>query len=195
MYNPDYHHRRSIRLPDYDYSGMGQYFITICSQNMVYLFGRVENGGMILNPAGRMAQKWWSKLPNKFLTIRLGVFVVMPNHIHGIVEIIDDVGADLCVCPNQQGRHRGLPIPPGLPLRRSQQLIPRVVQWFKTMSTNEYIKNVKQNNWSPFDQRLWQRNYYEHIIRNQIEYQKISEYIINNPLNWDEDRNSIKKIG
>ncbi|WP_114299711.1 transposase [Anaerobacterium chartisolvens] len=97
------------------------------------------------------------------------------------------VGADLCVCPElpepaehtetaePEGRHAGLPL---------QQII----QWFKTMTTNEYIKMVKQNILPPFDKRIWQRNYHEHIIRNEDEYYRIAEYIQNNPTLWENDR-------
>lgn len=92
----------------------------------------------------------------------------MPNHFHGIVLNVDVVGVD------NQGEHVG-------------SLLHRVVQWFKTMTTNEYIRNVKQNNWPSFSGSLWQRNYYEHIIRNEDELNNIREYIQNNPLNWRSD--------
>ncbi len=99
----------------------------------------------------------------------------MPNHIHGIIQITQIVGADLRVCPNNnQGEHIGSPLH-------------KMVQWFKTMTTNEYIRNVKNNNWPPFNSKLWQRNYYEHIIRNERELNKIREYIIHNPLKWELD--------
>ena len=109
----------------------------------------------------------------------MDVFVVMPNHFH---EIINIVGADLCVCPDKnknlkEGEHTGSPLH-------------EIVQWFKTMTTNEYVRNVKQQNWPPFIGRLWQCNYYEHIIRNEDELNRIREYIINNPLYWSEDENN-----
>ena len=187
QYNPDKHHRKSIRLKGYDYSQAGLYFITICCQNRVHLFGNVINKQMILNDAGKMIEKWLNELQNKFPDVKCHEMVVMPNHIHFIIENIGSVGADLRVCPNDSnisktekrvseilGEHAGSPLH-------------RVLQWFKTMSTNEYIRGVKNNNWIPFDGKLWQRNYWEHIIRNDQSYQKISDYIINNPSKWNDD--------
>ena len=187
QYNPDKHHRKSIRLKGYDYSQAGLYFITICCQNKVHLFGNVINKQMILNDAGKMIEKWFNELQNKFPDVKCHEMVVMPNHIHFIIENIGSVGADLRVCPNDSnisktekrvseilGEHAGSPLH-------------RVLQWFKTMSTNEYIRGVKNNNWIPFDGKLWQRNYWEHIIRNDQSHQKISDYIINNPSKWNDD--------
>lgn len=187
QYNPNKHHRKSIRLKGYDYSQAGLYFITICCQNKVHLFGNVINEQMILNDAGKMIEKWFNELQNKFPDVKCHEMVVMPNHIHFIIENIGSVGADLRVCPNDSnisktekrvseilGEHAGSPLH-------------RVLQWFKTMSTNEYIRGVKNNNWIPFDGKLWQRNYWEHIIRNDQSYQKISDYIINNPSKWNDD--------
>ncbi len=187
QYNLNKHHRKSIRLKGYDYSKAGLYFITICCQNRVHLFGNVINKQMILNDAGKMIEKWFNELQNKFPDVKCHEMVVMPNHIHFIIENIGSVGADLRVCPNDSnisktekrvseilGEHAGSPLH-------------RVLQWFKTMSTNEYIRGVKNNNWIPFDGKLWQRNYWEHIIRNDQSYQKISDYIINNPSKWNDD--------
>ncbi len=187
QYNLNKHNRKSIRLKGYDYSKTGLYFITICCQNKVHLFGNVINKQMILNDAGKMIEKWFNELQNKFPDIKCHEMVVMPNHIHFIIENIGSVGADLRVCLNDSnfsktekrvseilGEHAGSPLH-------------RVLQWFKTMSTNEYIRGVKNNNWIPFDGKLWQRNYWEHIIRNDQSYQKISDYIINNPSKWNDD--------
>lgn len=182
-YNPNIHHRRSIRLKGYDYSQAGLYFITICTQNRACLFGEIRCQKMILNDAGKMLEYWYYELQNKFHDIKCQVMVVMPNHFHCIVENIGmvSVGADLRVCPDKLGEHTSLGEHKGSPLRD-------VVRWFKTMTTNHYIRGVKQNNWTPFDGKLWQRNYYEHIIRNDESYQRISEYIINNPANWEIDK-------
>lgn len=181
-YNPEIHHRRSIRLKGYDYSQAGLYFITLCTQNSLHLFGEIASDEMVLNNAGIMIEKWWKELKNKFPNIELDEFVVMPNHFHGILQIINThtVGADLRVCPDNAGEHiEGKHI--GLPLHRT-------MQWFKTMSTNEYIRNVKNNHWTPFNKKLWQRNYYEHIIRDEKSYLHISEYIRTNPLKWPDDK-------
>ena len=178
-YNPDNHHRRSIRLKGYDYSQAGLYFITICTQNSLHLFVKITNDEMILNDAGMMIEKWWYELKNRFPNIELDEFIVMPNHFHGIIQIINTntatVGADTRVCPDNKGEHTGSPLH-------------KMIQWFKTMSTNEYIRNVKDHHWTPFNKKLWQRNYYEHIIRNEKSYLPISEYIRTNPLKWQDDK-------
>ncbi len=112
----------------------------------------------------------------------------MPNHFHGILQIINTntVGADLRVCPDNGDEHEN-----GEHIEKGEHAGPPLhgmMQWFKTMSTNEYIRNVKNNNWTPFDKKLWQRNYYEHIIRNEKSYLQISEYIRTNPLRWQDDK-------
>ena len=182
-FNPNKHHRKSIRLKGYDYSKAGMYFITICAQNRQCLFGKIVNGEMALNDAGRMVEKWYYELENKFPDIKCHEMVVMPNHFHCIIENVapvTPVGADLRVCPKNtleqpiigeqpiSGEHVGSPLY-------------RVVQWFKTMSTNEYIRGVKQLGWQRFNGKLWQRNYWENIIRDEQSFQRISEYMINNP--------------
>ncbi len=183
-YPPNKHHRKSIRLKGYDYSQSGLYFVTICCQNMLCLFGKIENGIMILNDAGKMIEKWYYKTAEKFPNIQCLEMIVMPNHFHCIWQIVDvpTVGADPRVCPDKQSRGEQLQGEHiGSPLHR-------VVQWFKTMTTNEYIRGVKTLNWQPFYKKMWQRNYYEHIIRNDKSYTTISEYIKNNPINWETDK-------
>ncbi len=139
-YNPKIHHRRSIRLKGYNYSQAGLYFITLCTQDSLHLFGEITNDEIVLNDSGMMIEKWWNELKNRFPNIKLDEFVVMPNHFHGIIQIINTntVGADLrvCpdvqqrVCPNNAGEHKKKGKHIGLPLHR-------MMQWFKTMSTNE----------------------------------------------------------
>lgn len=201
-YTPDIHHRKSIRLKGYDYSQAGLYFITICTQNRKWLFGEIKDGEMILNDAGEMVKHWYYELNNKFNDIKCHAMVVMPNHFHCIIENTGSpVGADLCVCPitdapipsenipgkNDQDEHT---IQDEHPIRGEHAGSPlrAIIQWFKTMTTNNYIREVKQNDWPPFHGKLWQRNYWEHIIRNLNEYQRITQYIINNPRQWENDR-------
>ncbi len=129
---------------------------------------------MCLNDAGVMVECWYAELQNKFPNVQCHEMVVMPNHFHCVVEIVDG-GAE-------KGEHAGSPLPHTL------SLLGTVVQWFKTMTTNEYIRGVKNSGWQPFDGKLWQRNYYENIIRNEISYQRIANYIDNNPVNWEKDR-------
>ncbi len=183
-----YKNRKSIRLKHYDYSKAGLYFVTICANHRQSIFGNIDNDIMLLNDAGLMIEKWYFELENKFDNIKCHEMVVMPNHFHCIIEIT--VGADLSVCPphasknatnqNQKGRHAQKGRHIGLPLHE-------VVQWFKTMTTNEYIRGVKNCNWEPFNKKMWQRNYYEHIIRNEKSYIKLLEYIENNPRKWEID--------
>lgn len=177
-YNPDIHHRRSIRLKEYDYSLEGMYCITICVNNRECLFGEIVNEEMVLNESGCMAKKVWLSLPERFPEIRVDEFIIMPNHMHGII-IIDreNVGAIPCGCP-ETGRAGTRPAP---------TKIGNVIGAFKSLTTNEYIRNVHQNNWKPFEKKLWQRNYYEQIIRNEEELNRIREYIVNNPISWEKD--------
>jgi len=167
------HKRKSIRLKGYDYSKVGAYFVTICTKDSELLEPK---------PVREMISRFWQKLGEKFPHIQLDEFVIMPNHIHGIII----VGADPCVCPKTKGEHIGSPL--RVPLGR-------IVQWFKTMTTNEYIKNVKRNGWHPFPQKFWQRNYYEHIIRNKCSLNYIREYIRYNPLKWELDKENPNRIG
>ncbi|MGH7843599.1 MAG: transposase [Candidatus Binatia bacterium] len=179
-YNPNAHHRRSIRLKGYNYKQPGAYFVTICTQDRACLFGNVADDKMQLNDAGRMVQHWWFELNRKFPTVETDEFVVMPNHFHGIVVM--SVRADLRVGPvsddahaAHQGAHTGAPLP-------------RIIQWFKIMTTNEYIRCVKTESWPSFNRQLWQRNYYEHVVRNDDSLNRIRQYIVDNPARWAFDR-------
>ena len=160
-YNPNIHHRRSIRLKGYDYSLPGAYFITLCTQNREKFFGYIEDGILHLNDAGMMVQKWYEELSHKFANVACDEMVVMPNHFHCIWHI----------STQEEGTN-----------------IPTVVQWFKTMTTNEYIRGVKGKGWQPFNKRLWQRDYYEHIIRSPKAYEHIRNYIQTNPERWESDQ-------
>ena len=186
-YDPDINHRRSIRLKEYDYSQAGAYFITICTQNRELLLNDFRIRSMI--------QKWWDSLPSKFPYVRVDKFVIMPNHVHGIV-FITSVGADRCVCHNEGQSHWIAPTSSD-ERRDSLQRKPalgKIVQWFKTMTTNDYIKAVKMNNVEPFPGKLWQRNYYEHIIRNESDLNSIRQYIVYNPAKWGEDEDNPHNI-
>ncbi len=180
-YNSDKHHRRSIRIKGYDYSQDGLYYITVCAQNRICLFGKIDNGKMILNDVGKMLENEWLKLAERFKNIVLHEYVVMPNHCHAILEI---VGASLVVAPNN-GNTQIIGQPQGI-----APTIGDIIGAFKSITTMEYIRGVKNGIWQPFNKKLWQRNYWdywEHIIRNEKSYIQISEYIINNPENWKND--------
>jgi putative transposase len=177
-YDPHKHHRRSIRLKGYDYSQEGMYFVTICVQKGQCL--------LVETAVQEMIELWWNKLPDKFTAVILDAFVIMPNHIHFIIAITDNmdthssnvqpVGAHPRVRP-EEGQTRG-----------SAPTLGTIVQWFKTMTTNAYIRGVKEQGWEPFPGKLWQRNYYEQIIRNETHLTAVRQYILNNPANWKADK-------
>jgi REP element-mobilizing transposase RayT len=237
IYNPDIHHRRSIRLKNYDYSQEGAYFITLCTQGRACLFGQVVNDAMILNAAGEMVQQIWKELPLFYPAVNVDTWVIMPNHLHGIIF----VGAGPRACPDNQSNDAGQPRgvaptdssstehpqkrqPRGCaptdssstehPQKRQprgvaptdssstehpQKRQPRgvaptdkmslsdVLHRFKSLTTRRYIDGVNQGVFAAFRGRLWQRNYYEHIIRNDNSLNAIRQYIIDNPINWTQD--------
>jgi putative transposase len=275
-YDPDKHHRQSIRLKHYDYSQAGAYFITIVTQNRQHLFGRIENGVMNQNLAGMMVETIWYDLPERFPHIALDAFVVMPNHVHGIIVINpqpnnktsftsndtitaqtilgksmqtdnhtiitlnDTAGAGLVPAPtpatNQTtlGKTKqmndemafvsnpsvGIPTR-GIPTRTGNKTTPitnesiaqtdtptpmitnanddikkrptlgDVVGAFKSLTTHAYILGVRENNGRPFEKRLWQRNYYERIVRNDDAMTNIRAYIETNPKRWENDTENV----
>jgi len=185
-YDPEKHHRRSIRLKGYDYSQAGAYFVTICTQNRACLFGEVVDGEMRINEAGRMVQSVLDEMPTFYPGVEIDAFVVMPNHVHVIVVL---VGATPCGRPTVGGQTQGRAQAQGQAQGPAPTLsLPDVVHRFKTLTTKRYADGVKQLGWPPFPGRLWQRNYYEHIIRNEESLNRIRVYITNNPLQWDLDR-------
>jgi REP element-mobilizing transposase RayT len=193
-YDLQRHRRRSIRLKGYDYRWPGAYFVTICTQGRACLFGEVTDGEMRLNDAGRMVERWWKELNHKFPHIRTDAFAVMPNHIHGII-VIEPVKP---VPDTQLGAHAGAPRPGGSDDESGAHTgapLPEIVQWFKTMTTNEYIRGVRQFCWPAFRCRLWQRNYYEHIIRGEESLNRLRRYIAENPLRWHLDRENPNRTG
>ena len=189
-YNPTIHHRRSIRLKGYDYSQAGLYFITICCQDRVCRLGKIENGVMICNELGEIAYREWMKTAELRPQIELDAFMVMPNHIHGILKI-NEMNMDTLHSPNNMGDNMGdntgecnSPNNTGecnSPLRSPSNTIGAIIRGYKSSVT-------KQFGLMGFDEKLWQRNYYEHIIRDEQSYQIISEYIINNPKKWADDK-------
>ena len=209
-YNPDTRHRRSIRLKEYDYSQPGAYFVTICTQERLQLFGRITENVFEATPAGIMIQAVWNEIPLYYSGVESGTFVVMPNHIHAIIEINEPtavpaaaaaVGAGPRACPN--ATPRGCPnatpraCPNAGPAQETGQArgpaptfglsLSDIIHRYKTMTTKRYADGVKNDGWAPFPGKLWQRNYYEHIIRNDDDYNNIAEYIRNNPQNWTKD--------
>ncbi len=174
-YNPDIHHRRSIRLRDYDYSSAGAYFVTIHAGNREGLFGSVTDGDMRLNNFGVVVDECWRAIPTHFPSVELDEFVTMPNHFHGII-ILD-------VPSKPVGAQHAAPqfTTPGHANVMSGSL-GAIVRSFKSAASKR-INEIRNDPGGP----VWQRNYYERIIRNDHELERIREYIVNNPLQWDDD--------
>jgi len=187
-YNPDIHKRRSIRLKGYDYSQSGAYFVTICVQDRTCLFGRVVDDVFQPSDAGIMVKIIWKEISQHYTGIELGSFIVMPNHVHAIIIITTDiVGATPCGCPDP-GQPQNTGQPQGVAPTGKTLSLSDVVHRYKTMTTKRYIDGVKNHGWTPFRGKLWQRNYYEHIIHNDAEYKRITDYIESNPKTWKDDK-------
>jgi REP element-mobilizing transposase RayT len=174
-FNPDIHHRRSIRLRDYDYASCGAYFVTVCTHERECLFGGVAGDIMELSAAGRMVADVWHGLPGRFPQVMTDEFVVMPNHVHGIIFL---VGA-LLAAPGfkHQGAASSAPAP--TPNAPTLGLIMRMFKSLSAISVNRILDRTERP--------LWQRNFYEHIVRDENELTGIREYIRFNPLKWPDD--------
>jgi REP element-mobilizing transposase RayT len=172
-------YRRSLRLCGYNYSQSGAYFITICTNKRRCLFGNIVNNEVNLNELGNIVLNIWNSLPNKYSNIELDEFVIMPNHLHGII-LITDVEA-IHELPLQESMNVGTIHELSLGERRNM-LLPKVIGYFKMNSAKIINQKILSSGTS-----LWQRNYYEHIIRNEYELDRIREYIVNNPIKWMQD--------
>jgi REP element-mobilizing transposase RayT len=247
-YNPAIHHRRSIRLTGYDYSQAGMYYVTICCQDRVCRFGEIKNEEMILNDFGKIAYDEWVKLSERYASVLLDVFQIMPNHVHGIIALENDattdVGATLAVARNENtvarnentvarnentvarnentvarnentvarndnagafdngaaifdngaaifdNRAGASPAPTGIANENTdipnvRYTIGNIVGAYKSLVANQCLEICKSQN--EYLGKLWQRNYWERIIRNEASYQYIANYIINNPIHWQQD--------
>lgn len=170
--------RHSIRLPEYDYSSPGAYFVTLVTRGRECVFGEIEDGKMALNPFGEIARKEWFRTSELRVNVRLheNEFMVMPNHVHGIVWIVEGdgmVGAQRRCAPTEMMVQRTNVVPGSLGA---------IVRAYKSAVTHA-IHALQGSNELP----VWQRNYYEHIIRNDEEYRRIQMYIESNPAKWLED--------
>ncbi len=183
-YDPDKHHRRSIRLPGYDYTQPGAYFVTVCAHEHRPLFGQVVEGEVRLSAYGQIVREEWFKTAQvrPYVMLYPDEFVVMPNHIHGIIWIVDDVSVTTT-------RRRRVPTVErfGKPVPGS---IPTIIRSFKSAVTRR-INALQDTPGAP----VWQRNYYEHIIRTQRALDVIRRYIIENPMRWHLDRYNETAIG
>ena len=179
MYDPNIHRRKSIRLPEYIYSTEGFYFITICTQDKKCIFGKVVNGEMILNEAGRIVKEEWLQTMNiRKGEVKLHEYVIMPNHFHAIIEICRGVShtpenININKPTNYCGCNQGVC---NTPLQSPSKTVGAIIRGYKGAVSRKIGYSV------------WQRNYYEHIIRNQHTYDEIEEYILNNPFLWEKDK-------
>jgi REP element-mobilizing transposase RayT len=172
-YKSERHRRKSLRLKDYDYSQQGLYFVTICSQNRESLFGDIIDGKMILNEYGKIVDEFWNKVPEHFANVNVDLFVIMPNHVHAIIEITNQSRG----C---RGEGKGEVTSP---------LLGKIIAYYK-YETTKLINQLRDTT----GLKIWQRNYYEHIIRNDKELSSIREYIKDNPLKWKLDKECPDKL-
>jgi len=177
-YNRDRHHRHSIRLRGYDYRSPGVYFVTLCTHQRQNLFGVVRDGVMQPNDFGRVVAALWSRIPEHDPRIRLDAFQVMPNHVHGLIEIVGLDGQACSWTAPGSGDGSG----PEHPRGPAPGSLGAVLGSFKSASTRR-INAIRRVQGAP----LWQRNYWEHIIRNADEYERIYTYVISNPALWADD--------
>ena len=188
-FDPQKHHRKSIRLQGYDYSQAGAYFVTIVAWGRECLFGEIADGEMKLNNAGKIVGWEWLELPKRCRFIELGVYVVMPNHFHGILIFHETVGATRQGLTDTPFSKTPLPNKTtdgidGSPLPRGPKpaSLGAVMAQFKSRATKRLWKIPELK-----DTPIWQRNYYEHIIRNEKDLQNKTDYIESNPMLWDDD--------
>jgi REP element-mobilizing transposase RayT len=199
-HNSEKHHRRSIRLKGYDYTQPGAYFVTICTHDRACLFGEVVDGQMRLNELGRLVEWTWQDLPNHVANIELDAFVVMPNHVHGIIVIVGagSVGAGSEPAPTI-ATTQSIPAntttivttqsaptivtAQSVPAKRYG--LPEIVRQFKTFSA----RRINEHRQTP-GASVWQRNYYEHIVRDEKSLDCIRQYIAENPSRWHLDRDN-----
>ncbi len=178
---PDLHHRRSIRLKEYDYSQAGAYFITICTHQRENLFGKIVDGEMKLNEFGQIAHEEWHKTALIRGEIDLDEFVIMPNHFHGIVIIHEPVRAYHNKIVRAYG-HTPLPTPNPAKFESPSRTLGAMVRGFKSAVTTQ----INQKRCTPGNP-VWQRNYWEHIIRDEKDLYNAQAYILNNPIQWEND--------
>ncbi len=175
-YNPNIHHRRSIRLPEYDYTQSGAYFVTMVVRDRSCLFGEVANGEVQLNETGILVADTWEWLATQYAYVTLDEYVVMPNHLHGVIAIDTRRGGSR-TAPTRETA----PTPATMPYNRKP--LGRLIGAFKTVMTKQFnlAHGIKGH-------PVWQRNYYERIIRDGNELARIRKYILDNPTQWAFDR-------
>ncbi len=175
--------RRSIRLKGYDYAQAGAYFVTICAHGRECLFGDVPGGEARLNECGELIEACWNDIPSHFLRVQLDAFVIMPNHVHGILHTLEPHSAATV------GARHAVPLPGNAPHRQAERFsrpvvgsIPTIVRSVKSATT----RRINERRGTP-GVPIWQRNYYEHIIRDEASLNRIRQYIVDNPARWASD--------
>jgi putative transposase len=179
-FDPQKHHRRSIRLKGYDYSEAGAYYVTIVTYHRDLLFGEIVNEEMILNELGKIADECWRAIPDHFPFVELGTYVIMPNHVHGIIVIRNIESSSNVGATHASPLHIQNSSPQGA---ASPHSLGTIVGSFKSAVTKRIGRELNATG-------IWQRNYYEHIIRDEKDLQNKTDYINANPMLWEEDDNN-----
>lgn len=197
--------RKLNRWQGFDYSQAGLYFVTICTHKKIRWFGHVENGKMVLNEYGKIADNLWQEIPNHYSGVTIVVHQIMPNHVHGVIGI---VGTGHCPVRSANGGLIPNPAPGGLILSKQNNnrpsddrtghcpvptgnaineygLLSKIINSYKGMVVKTIRKQIGDYEFA------WQRSFHDHVIRNEIELYNIQQYIINNPANWETDRNNL----
>jgi REP element-mobilizing transposase RayT len=185
-------YRKSIRLKEYDYSFPGWYYITICTHNRMHIFGKILSGKIVLNDFGKIVEEEWLRTKELRKTIDLDYNVIMPNHFHGILinefsseklhDTIIESGRGELNSPDRNNMGRMQYAPTNDKFKSPSQTLGAVVRGFKSSVTKRIRENTGNKSFL-----IWQRNYYEHIIRNELDLHNIRQYIENNPLKWELD--------
>ena len=188
-FDPKIHRRRSIRLPHYDYSNPGAYFVTMCTQKRECIFGQIVDGNMRPNECGRVVESAWNGLPARFSHVELDAFIIMPNHFHGIIILAGEQSITLDDTRSIEpiGRDESRPYMRRKTSEKQATTLGKIVRAFKATTTRT-IRSAH------FDKFAWQRNYYEHVVRNEDDLNSIREYITYNPLRWADDENNPQNL-
>jgi putative transposase len=185
--NPPLSHRRSIRLKGYDYSQNGTYFVTICVRNRELCFEKYRG-------LQEIVRQQWEQLPQRFPDLILDEFIIMPNHIHGIIMVGAGFTPALSGLAPALSYRATARVAPTISVDRPPPTVGDIVGAFKSLCIHDWLTYMKEKEIDAVG-KFWQRNYYEHVIRNEYELNKIREYIQNNPLKWSLDRENPERVG
>ncbi len=183
VHSPHDHNRQSMRWHGFDYTSAGTYFVTICIQGRHPLLGAFQNQHLKLSPAGLMVARGWEALPQRFDYLSVRSYVVMPNHVHGLLVLARDAAT---LEPTDWVFAAPINTSYGRPLATGTApgSLGRIIQAFKSLTTHAYMQGVRSSSWPPFAERLWQRGYHDRVVRDMEELAAIDEYIRLNPVQW-----------